>query len=111
MNSHEPPSGWQELRRAPGKALATPRTMAESFGRGLRDSPGPSGESGAAQPPMAEPVTVGAAATERCGDRKLAQLDHGPSVSPRCARTRHEYTVSYSISKSMRCAPVSGLSP
>src|SRR6185436_12765868 len=112
MNSQLPPSGWHERESAVGKAAATPRTIAESFGRGLRVSPGPIGEIGAAQPPVTV-ITPPPVATGRAAAWNVAHGDHGPNESglPRCARTRHEYITSKSRSISTRCAPMSGDSP
>src|SRR5687767_6011407 len=103
MNSHEPPCSWQEFLRAPGKALATWRTIAESFGRARRDSPGPRGDIGAVHA-VDTPPPIGATATGRAGATNSAKSDHGPKSFSRRARTRHVYLTSYSRSNGIRWA-------
>src|ERR1051325_4294145 len=99
MNSHDPPSGWQEFLNAAGNEAATARTVAESCGRGLRVCPGARSDRGAGHAPSAEttpePPTT---ATGFAGAWNVAQVDHGPTRSATCARARHEYITSKSRS-------------
>src|ERR1051325_8967682 len=107
MNSHEPPSGWQELRNAAGNWAATARGMSESFGHGP-EMRVPGSEIGAAQPPNTTGPPPPTDTVGLAGAWNVAHVDHGPTVSPRCARARHEYITSKSRSKGIRCAPKFG---
>ena len=65
------------------------------------------GERGAAHCAGPPALIDGAVATGRAVDRNSAQFAHGPNSLPTRARTRHEYTVSNSVSNGMMCAPKS----
>src|SRR5687768_10786782 len=111
MNSQVPPWDWQEPIMADGNAAATAFTIAESFGRGLRVSPGPTGERGPAHAVVPPPPPTENTGAGRDGDMNSAQFDQGPTSLPRRARARQEYIVSNSRSNGIRCAPKFSDSP